>query len=103
MGVPRAGQERSGPRPPRAAGRRGLAAPPSRRWAPSRIPGRGPAGARAGPTRRRPRAGRWSTAWTYGCGPTLTRSWALRLSPRATASGSPKHAATCWASSRRLA
>eukprot|EP00969_Alexandrium_andersonii_P265355 11726930-Alexandrium_andersonii.AAC.1 len=50
--TPRVGQERHRPRPPRAAGRCGLVAPPSRCRAPSRIPGRGPAGARAGPLRR---------------------------------------------------
>eukprot|EP00969_Alexandrium_andersonii_P063541 2797657-Alexandrium_andersonii.AAC.1 len=81
------GQERSRPRPPWVAGRRGPAVPPSECRTPSRIPGRGPAGARVGPTQHMARAARESTASTSACGPTRTRSWALRPSPRATASG----------------
>eukprot|EP00969_Alexandrium_andersonii_P275927 12196045-Alexandrium_andersonii.AAC.1 len=68
-------QEHSHPWPPRVAGRRMPAAPPSQCRAPSRIPGRGPAGARAGPTRRAARAARKSTVSTSARGQTRRRSW----------------------------
>eukprot|EP00969_Alexandrium_andersonii_P250264 11060141-Alexandrium_andersonii.AAC.1 len=64
------GQERSCPRPPWVAGRRAPAVPPSQCRTPSGIPGRGPAGAGAGPTRRMARAARESTASTSACGRT---------------------------------
>eukprot|EP00969_Alexandrium_andersonii_P243581 10760298-Alexandrium_andersonii.AAC.1 len=79
------------------------AVPPSQPRAPFETPGRGLAGARAGPTRRTARAARRSTASTFARGRTWTQSWTWRPSPRATAFGSRRHAAACWARSNRLA
>eukprot|EP00969_Alexandrium_andersonii_P287393 12705402-Alexandrium_andersonii.AAC.1 len=44
-----------------------------------------------------------STASTSARGPTRARPWAWRPSPRDTAFGRPRLAATCWASPHRLA
>eukprot|EP00969_Alexandrium_andersonii_P239121 10556438-Alexandrium_andersonii.AAC.1 len=49
-GAPSDGAGVQPPAAPWAAGRRVLAAPPSQHQTPSRIPGRGPVGARAQPT-----------------------------------------------------
>eukprot|EP00969_Alexandrium_andersonii_P061232 2699065-Alexandrium_andersonii.AAC.1 len=49
------------------------------------------------------RAGHRSTVSTSACGLTRTRPWTSRPSPRDTASGSPRRAATCLASSLRSA
>eukprot|EP00969_Alexandrium_andersonii_P080000 3526606-Alexandrium_andersonii.AAC.1 len=57
----------------------------------------------AGPTRRVARAAPRSPASPSACGRTRTRSWTSRPSPRATAYGSRRRAANCWANSRRLA
>eukprot|EP00969_Alexandrium_andersonii_P007802 340303-Alexandrium_andersonii.AAC.1 len=56
-----------------------------------RIHGRARVGIRVGATPSTARVAARNTAWTSACGPTLMRLWTWKLSPRAIASGSPKH------------